>query len=164
MRRGQLDLFDKTMNTIVALEMLFYRIDWSAVKLNRRVSSISQSEDITWYVTVNFRNLAPKGSSFFQKVWTVGKKIISTSEPKLQEVLMVSRKLWSSRWRRPTHNLIKSLSPWRLWGIRIFGNGFMKFNTPFLNILLPSELRTFVLSLFHSLMTDGKFVLRTGYN
>ena len=47
MRRGQLDLFDKTMNGIVALEMLFYRIDWSAVKLNRRVSSISQPEDIT---------------------------------------------------------------------------------------------------------------------
>ena len=38
----------------------------------------------------------------------------------------------------------------------LLGNGLMKFNKFFLNIVILFELRMFVSSLFHSLMTDGK--------
>ena len=38
----------------------------------------------------------------------------------------------------------------------LLGNGLMKFNKFFLNIVILFELRMFVSSLFHSLMTDVK--------
>ena len=50
-----------------------------------------------------------------------------------------------------------SFNPWGLWGLGIlFGNGLMKCNKTFLNIIILSELRKIVSSLFYSLMTDGK--------